>query len=744
MTIRDVALIDESKTRYLTYALSVVNSRALPDIRDGLKPVQRRILYAMMHNLHLTSDKPHRKSAAVVGEVLARYHPHGDAACYDALVRMAQNFSLRYPFIDGQGNFGSLDGDAAAAYRYTEARLLPLASEIIGDLGEETVAERDNFDQTQKEPVVLPSRLPNLLLNGATGIAVGMATSIPSHNLNEIIKALLLVIDDEDANTKKLLSVIKGPDFPTGCAILNTKKELAEIYETGRGAIRMRADYKVETLARGKKAIIITSIPYAVEKSSLVEKIADFIIARKLPQLNDIRDESTTDVRIVLELAPEANEEQAMAFLYKNSPLQSNFNVNLTALVPATPEAVYGKPIQVSLKQMLEEFVKFRISVTRAKLSYEKKKLEERIHLLEGLASIFDKINEVIAIVRKSSGRINAAEQLQKKYKLSERQALFIVDLHIYQLSKTSIDEIMEELKTKQKRVAEIGKILKSPAEVKRLIKEDLTRIADTYGDARRSKVISDFEEPEYNAESYIQHEDVFVIVTKDGWLKRIRQTNDPLTTRVREGDSIDFTCAASTADSLAIFTNFGNLYVSKIYDLSSTSGFGDPVQKLFKFADGENIAVCRLIKKDAEQSEGELLVYTRRGMGFRITASIISDTKRSGKRIMKVTDGDALAGVMDVTKSMFLLVTKQSYAVYFVHSEVPVLNSAGKGVILQRMPEEDSLAVVCCVDRKDTLTFRLSKGTADVKVSTLTIGARAKRGVKIAKKGSVEGLVEQ
>lgn len=333
MAVIDVSLLDESQERYLTYALSVVSGRALPDVRDGLKPVQRRILYAMYMNLRLSPEKAHRKSAAVVGEVLARYHPHGDSACYDAMVRMAQDFSLRYPLVDGQGNFGSLDGDSAAAYRYTEARLTALALEVIGDINQGTIEERDNFDQTVKEPVVLPSRVPNLLINGASGIAVGLATSIPPHNLTEVIKAIQILLKDPDAPDSKILTAVKGPDFPTGCSILNTKKELKAIYKTGRGAIRMRADYNVEHLGRGKYQIVITSIPYATDKSVLIEKVADLIIAKKLQHLTDIRDESTEEIRVVMELAPQADAEKAMAYLYKHTPLSSsNFKTKINKL----------------------------------------------------------------------------------------------------------------------------------------------------------------------------------------------------------------------------------------------------------------------------------------------------------------------------------------------------------------------------------------------------------------------------
>jgi len=735
-----VDLAEESQSRYLTYALSVVSSRALPDVRDGLKPVQRRILYAMVSQLGLTPERHYRKSAAVVGEVLARFHPHGDSACYDAMVRMAQDFSLRYPLVDGQGNFGSLDGDSAAAYRYTEAKLTSFAMEVIGDIGQETVSERDNFDQTMKEPVVLPSRVPNLLVNGASGIAVGMATAIPPHNLKEVIKALLLLLEDDEITDGKILGAIKGPDFPTGCLILNSSKELRDIYKSGRGAIRMRASHKIEKGARGKDMIVVTSVPYAIDKSALVEKIADFIVARKVPQLVDVRDESTDDVRIVLELAAGADPEKAMAFLFKHTTLQHNFNVNLTALVP-TKNPMAARPAVLPLREMLEHFVKFRIDVTRCKLAYEKSKLDERIHLLEGLIKIFDAIDEVIKIVRKSDGRADAASRLQARFKLSERQALFIVDLRIYQLSKTSIDEIEAELKDKSARAAEIERILKSTKALKKEVATDLERISTEFGDARRSQIVSDFEEPEFDREEYVQHEVNFVIVTKDGWLKRIRTTNDPQTTRIREGDSLFFAAKADTRDLIVLFSSRGNVFVGQVFDVVATSGFGEPVQKMFRFQDGEQIVACQVYTReelegpDAEQKE--LLLFTERGLGFRMGLDQLSSTKKSGKRVIRVVDGDALRGVTPLTKAALLLVSEQGYGVHFLASDVPKLTGAGKGVILSRLPTEDRLVVAACVDKKSTVHVQVKQGsTKEIEVSALPMMGRAKRGLKVIKRG--------
>jgi DNA gyrase subunit A len=744
MGVVDVGLVEESQTRYLTYALSVVNSRALPDVRDGLKPVQRRILYAMSRNLHLDPGKSFRKSAAVVGEVLARYHPHGDSACYDAMVRMAQDFSLRYPLVDGQGNFGSLDGDSAAAYRYTEARLAPFAIEVIGDIREETVAERENFDQTQMEPVVLPSRVPNLLVNGASGIAVGMATAIPPHNLRDVCKAVIKLVTDPKTIDTVLINAIKGPDFPTGCSVVNTKDELRQIYATGRGAIRMRGECEVEDLQRGKKALVVTSIPYGLDKSVLVERIADLIIGRKLPQLVDIRDESTDDVRIVMELAPQANAEAAQAFLYKNTNLQCNFNVNLTALVP-TENPLSGKPELLTLRSMLEHFATFRLSVTREKLLFEKGKLEARIHLLEGLMLCLASIKKVIDIVQKSSGRSDAAGRLQKAFKLSEEQAFFVVDLHIYQLSRTSIEDVQTELQEKIKRLKEIDRILKSDKALRMLVAQDLERIVSEYGDARRSKIDDEVEAVELDADEFIEHEEVYVIVTKDGWVKRIRQTNDPETTRIREGDELFFSAACDTRNCLAIFTSAGNLFACRVHELVATSGFGVPVQKMFRFADGEQIVACRILDRNGgnKDLEGEIFAYTERGLGLRLAKSYLNETKRIGKRIMRVQDNDRMAGVVDVERKMFFLVTEQGYGLFFLHSEVPLLSNPGKGVILQKLPREDRIAGVCCVNKSNTVELKTAKGVKKVAVSALTIGARAKRGLKVVQRaGAVEAIV--
>lgn len=761
----------ESKDRYLTYALSVVSGRALPDVRDGLKPVQRRILFAMLNNLNLKPSNSHRKSAAVVGEVLARFHPHGDIACYEAMVRMAQDFSLRYPLVDGQGNFGSLDGDNAAAYRYTEARLRELAIDVIGEITEETVPFRDNFDATVVEPVVLPSKVPNLLINGATGIAVGMATSIPPHNLKDVIKALIELSKDPELTTSKLVSIVKAPDFPTGCAILNSQRELVEMYETGRGGVRMRGEWAVEEAARGKQLIVISSIPYAINKSTLVERIAGLIIDRKVPQLTDVRDESTTDVRIVLELATGADPEVAMAYLFKNTPLESNFAVNLTALVPV-PGTASTRPELLSLKDCLRHFITFREEVTEKRLMFERKQLLERIHILEGLAIIYDALDEALKIVRKSDGRSDAAEKLRARFKLSEIQAFAVVDMRIYQLSRTNIDEVRAELASKTKRVKEIEAILKSKAAISALVRDDLEKIAEKYGDRRRSKLIKDNVDIEFDETQYVVQEDIYAIVTADGWIKRIRQTNEVSSTRIREGDSILSAHALTTLDSVALITNQGTLFTLKTGDFPASGGYGTPIQKLLKFKDDERIIASFGLKiskpkeggdSRSPQSQGELpltggkgvaahpdvtltegatlVLVGHQGTGYGLTLTELAETKRTGKRIMKLREGETL-GAVGFLDDQVVFVTRDGSALSIKKDEIPVRDTAAVGVALMGVRDDD--AIVACFGCKGgrnsgVIELALKSGkTKEVPLSEVTKGHRGLKGTKIYSRDEV------
>lgn len=755
MAVIDADISKETADRYLTYALSVVSGRALPDVRDGLKPVQRRILFAMLSNLNLRPTGAHRKSAAVVGEVLAKFHPHGDQPCYEAMVRMTQDFSLRYPLVDGQGNFGSLDGDNAAAYRYTEAKLRELAIDVIGDINEETVAFRANFDGTIDEPYVLPSRVPNMLINGATGIAVGMATSIPPHHLGDTIKALIELLDDPEISTTRLASVIKGPDFPTGCMILNTQKELAEMYRTGKGAIRMRGEWELEEAQRGKRFIVVTSIPFAINKAQLVEKIADLIIQRKVPQLVDIRDESTTGVRIVLELAADADAEVAMAYIYKNTTLESQFSMNMTALVPV--DDTTSRPELLSLKACLQHFLDFREIVVFRKLTFEKKKLQERIHILEGLKIIYDALDEVLRIVRKSDGRTDAANKLRARFKLSEIQAFAVVDMRIYQLSRTNIDEILAELKAKLARVKEIDAILADRKKMLGIVKKDLLEIAEKYKDRRRCKLVKDNVELEFRAEDYVVQEDVYAIVTTDGWIKRIRQNNELSSTRIREGDSILRGLALNTVDQVLFFTSLGNMYVMKVTDFPASSGYGDPVQKLLKFKDGEKIieafglsAAPKAAEGDRKASQQELIFapqarefifVTRRGLGLRTSVDGFDSVKRNGKRVMKVRDGDALAVVASPAKRMAFF-SRLGYGLSISQNEIAAREGASVGIQLFSVRDQDLMVNAISYDRDALLELTLaSGGTKELKLSEVIQGKRALKGNKLIARGEIAAV---
>ncbi|NLF25618.1 MAG: DNA topoisomerase IV subunit A [Deltaproteobacteria bacterium] len=747
MTVVDTSLSKESRDRYLTYALSVVSERALPDVRDGLKPVQRRILYAMLQELNLKPSGSHKKSAAVVGQVLAHFHPHSDLACYEAIVRMAQDFSLRYPLVDGQGNFGSLDGDSAAAYRYTEVRLTEVALEVLGEINEETVDFIDNFDATIKEPLVLPSRLPNLLLNGASGIAVGMATSIPPHNLRDTVKALVELSKDADVSAQRLSTLIQGPDFPTGCRILNSRKELTEMYKTGRGTVRMRGEYDLENQKRGKRALIITSIPYAINKAQLVEKIAGLIIDKKVPQLVDVRDESTDKVRVVLELAPEADAEAAMAYLFKHTPLESNFNVNLTALVPTAGGAPC--PQLLSLKEMLQYFLDFREQVVERRLIFEKKNLEDRLHLLEGFVKIFDKLDEAIRIVRQSSGRQDAAEKLQKRFKLSELQSFAVVDMRIYHLSKVNIEEIRRELKQKRARVKEITAILGDKKKIAGIVRKELEELAEKYGDRRRCKIVQEYIEIELDQSAYVVQEEVYAIITKDGWLKRIRQNNELGSTRLRDGDEILEALPLTTLDTVVFFTNCGFMYQLRVSEFPSSSGYGSPVQKLLKFRDGERIIACFGLKAESgaeapqqlellAQEGSQLVLLSKLGMGYSMKLDELEATKRSGKRVMKLKDGDELVVAANLGAKIAIF-SARGFGLGLKRAEIPVRGRGAMGVKIMSIKGDDAVVGAVSFEGKAKFVFQTKAGQKrELESSDLPISHRGLKGRKVLERVEV------
>ena len=480
--VTTVPLDQTTRQRYLNYALSVITARALPDVRDGLKPVQRRILFSMFHNHRLSPDRPPIKSAKVVGSVIGEWHPHGDSAVYDAMARMAQWWSLRAPLVDGHGNFGSLDGDPPAAYRYTEAKLTPVAVELLNELNKDTVDFQPNYDGKDKEPLVLPAPFPNLLVNGSTGIAVGMATNIPPHNLEEVVNGAVALIDDRTCTISDLMKSIKGPDFPTGGEILNTRTELREIYETGQGLVRLRGEFTVGPPSHGKSQIVITSIPFAVDKATVVERIGELIAARKVPQLVDVRDESTTDVQIVLELQKDADADLAMAYLFKNTPLQNNFSVNLTSLIPVSGTTT-TRPRCLTLKEILEQFIDFRFETVTRRFSYDLRILEQRIHILSGFQSIFDALDRVLTIIRQSDGKADSAEKVKREFRLDDAQTNAILETPIYKLSRTEIKKMLDELADKRKQALDLKTLLASKPQLWNVVKKELQ---DSRQDVRR------------------------------------------------------------------------------------------------------------------------------------------------------------------------------------------------------------------------------------------------------------------
>jgi DNA gyrase subunit A len=692
--IRTVGLLDETQRRYLNYALSVITARALPDVRDGLKPVQRRILYDMWNELHLGPDAKYRKCATVVGDVMGKFHPHGDSSIYEALVRMAQDFSLRYPLVDGRGNFGSLDGDGAAAMRYTECKLQKFAAEMLEELKKNTVHWRPNFDGTKSEPITLPARLPNLLLNGTQGIAVGMATSIPPHNLGEVLEACKALVDDPALESKDLLKYIKGPDFPTGGQLLASKGDLKQIYETGSGSLKLRGEWKIEEPpAKSKKqtpTLVISSIPYGPTKTAIVEKIGEIIRERKLPQLIDVLDQSTTDVRIELELKKDADAQLVMAYLFKNTSLQISVQVNMTCLVPSDNPEV-GRPERIGLKQCLRHFLDYRFDVITRRLNFELEELKKRIHLLDGFAKVYDALDEVLKIIRKSEGKADAADKLMKRFELDEEQVDAILELKLYRLARLEILVIQKELGEKQKEQRRLEALLKSDDKRWTMVKDELDEAGKGYIDKRRTK-ISVADEVEFDPEAYIVDEDAMVVLTRDGWVKRAREIKDVSTTRVREGDAVAAVLPGNTKQSVVFFTNFGSAYVVRVVDIPPSTGYGDPIQKLFKFKDGERVVSALSLDPRARTKEPLLLAVTKHGYSLRFALEPHTEVStRAGRRFARIEDNDEILGVQPAAEHTYVVAaSEKSYVLCCAVDDVNVLANPGRGVTLIKLADDD------------------------------------------------------
>ena len=747
-------LQDELEKRFLTYALSTIVSRSLPDVRDGLKPIHRRILYAM-DNMGMNAASKHVKSAKIIGEVLGKYHPHGDSSTYESMVRMAQDFSMRYPLVDGKGNFGSLDGDSPAAYRYTEGRLTPITSYLLQDIKKDTVDFRPNYDNSLKEPVVLPSRVPNLLVNGASGIAVGMACSFPSHNLQEVMSALISLIDSPKQTVANLMKHIKGPDFPTGGIILNSKAEIRKAYETGSGAVKIRGIWKIESLPRGKKQIILKEIPYTVNKARMIEKIAEIIIAKKLPPLTDVRDESDENIRVVLEIKSTADENKVMSYLFKHTDLESNFQLNFTCLKPN------GEPARLSLLEICQYFLEFRKQVITRRLNYELALLEKRLHILTGFAAIFSNLDKALKLIRSSKSRKEAHEKLQKEFKLDDEQTSAILEIPLYRLVAMEMDKILQEQQEKLKEQKRIRSILASTKKIWAEVRDELVEIKDKHSDKRRTQ-IKTIENIEYNAEDFIEHEDVHIVISQNGWMRKLKNLSDPSGLKFKENDQLLDSLQTNTRNLLALFTSFGIVYVSKVYNLPYTrSGFGEPVQSLFKFGDGEKVIGLLTLpapnedldasalsrgqtsmnfakSKKPQGNDTEFMVVSANGYGFRFPLSNLAETTRSGRKIMSLKNDDHMIGFAPVTNSHVFLATEKGKAVVIATDQITQLTGSGKGVILMK-PGESSLVGFKLVNLKSKVTLVFDSGNdKDITVKSVRLCNRGSQGVIVSKRKSI------
>ena len=682
---------DEMKTAYIDYAMSVIVSRALPDVRDGLKPVHRRILYTMYED-GLTSDKPYRKSATTVGDVLGRYHPHGDSSVYDAMVRMAQPFSLRYPLIDGHGNFGSIDGDGAAAYRYTEARMSKIAEIMLTDIEKNTVDFMPNFDDRLQEPTVLPAKIPALLVNGSSGIAVGMATNIPPHNLTEVINGIIKIIDDDNVTDEQLMQIIKGPDFPTGGMILG-REAIKQAYTTGKGKITVRAEAEIEEMSNGKQKIIVTSLPYQVNKAKLIENIANLVKEKRIEGISELRDESDREnaVRIHIGLKKDANARVVLNQLYKNTQMQDTFGVIMLALVD-------GQPRILTLRQCLDYYIDHRKGVILRRTQFELDKALARAHILEGLKIALDNIDEVINIIRSSYD--DAKERLMERFGLSDIQAQAILDMRLKTLSGLQREKIEEEYNELMKLIAHLREILGSEKLVFEIIKEELTEVKEKYGDERLTKIVA--AEGEFNEEDLIKEEQMVVALTHFGYIKRM-----PIDTyrsqkrggkgisgiSTREEDFVKQIFTTSTHDTVLFFSNKGKLYRLRGYEIpeAGRTAKGTAIVNLLSLDAGEKISAVIPIS-DFEDSK-YLLMATKNGLIKKTPLQEYNSSRKTGLLAITLKDDDELIDVrLTDGQDNVVLVTEKGLCITFDEKDVRPVGRSAQGVLGIRLDEDDTV----------------------------------------------------
>lgn len=678
--IIDIDIKDEMKNSYIDYAMSVITSRALPDVRDGLKPVHRRILFTMSE-LGFYNDKPHKKSVRIVGDVLGKYHPHGDSSVYNALVRMAQEFSMRNPLVDGHGNFGSIDGDGAAAMRYTEARMTKIAAEMLKDIKKDTVDLRPNFDETLKEPIVLPSRYPNLLVNGTNGIAVGMATSIPPHNLAEIIDATIKLIDDEDANLEDLMEIVKGPDFPTGAMILGMES-FKRGYRTGRGKAVIRSKSEIVDIGKGKSAIIVTEIPYQVNKAKMIENIADLVRSKKIEGITDLRDESSRKgIRIVIELRKDVNPNILLNKLFKHTALQSSYSLNMIALVN-------GEPKVLNLYEILKHYLDHQIDVETRRVNYDLRKAQERAHILEGLLIALDNIDDIVEIIKKSKNRNEAGEKLIEKYAFSEIQANAILEMRLHRLTGLEREKIQNEHDELQKIIIELTEILANRHLLLDIIKTDLIRIRDKYSNERRTEITFSVDDIDY--EDMIDEEDVTITLTHQGYIKRVN--SDTYQTQKRGGvgktglstkeeDFVEHIFNTSTHDYLLFFTNLGRVYRKKAYYVpeASRTAKGTAIVNMLQLMPGELVTSIIPVR---EFNEGFLMLSTKYGVIKKCALGDFDTSRKTGLIAINLNESDELISVKITTGDDDIIVfSNQGKAIRFNEKDVRKMGRTATGV---------------------------------------------------------------
>jgi len=697
--IIDINIEEEMRKSYLDYAMSVIVSRALPDVRDGLKPVHRRILYAM-NELGVTPDKPYRKSARIVGDVLGKYHPHGDSSVYDAMVRLAQDFNTRYPLVDGHGNFGSIDGDSPAAMRYTEVRMTKITLEMLRDINKDTIDYRPNFDETLKEPVVLPSRFPNLMVNGSSGIAVGMATNIPPHNLREVVDGIIMLIDNPDTTIDELMKVIKGPDFPTGAMIMGTEG-IKSAFRTGRGKIQLRAVAEIEETARGKQRIVVTELPYQVNKANLIEKIAELVRDKKLEGISDLRDESDRQgMRIVIELKRDVNPNVVLNNLYKQTQLQATFGVIMLALVDDEPKVL-------NLKQMLHYYIKHQKEVVTRRTQYDLNKAEERAHIVEGLKIALDHIDEVINIIRSSKEEATAKKRLMDSFGLSEKQAQAILDMRLRRLTGLEREKLDQEYEELIKEINRLKEILASERLLLNIIKEELLEIKEKYGDERKTRIMPAADE--VDIEDMIQKEDVIITLTHGGYIKRMPESTYRTQRRggkgitgltTRENDFVENLIVTSTHDTILFFTNKGKVYLLKAYEIpeAKRQAKGTNIVNLLNLDRQESITA--VIPIDEYDPDSNLIFATKNGKIKKTKMHLFKNIRKNGIIAINLQEEDELIQVRktDGNKEL-ILVTSMGMAIRFNEDDVRDMGRNATGVKAITLADNDEIVAMDLID---------------------------------------------